>query len=90
LYPNHQVDVWTGQAVSTATTNSNFALETVVAFLPDGITPVYVNVTHPLWIQTSAAIRNFSNILPDGVFDIPEACLPALNALHAPPVSKQQ
>ena len=38
-----EVDVWNGVAVSTSSTTP-FALGTAVGFLPDGVTPAFVNV----------------------------------------------
>ena len=70
-----EVDVWVGDAVSLAKVDNNFALQTTVAFLPDGRTPAFVNVTHPLWIQTSATITNFKSAVPSDSFDIPAVCI---------------
>ena len=68
-----EVDVWSGVAESTSA-STPFALATVVGFLPDGVTPVLVNVSHPLWVQTSAKIDHFSTNVSDSDFGIPDGC----------------
>lgn len=36
--------------------------------------PVLINVSHPLWMTTSARIDNFNATLPEDAFKIPEGC----------------
>ena len=74
LVHGQEVDVWRGRAVSTADTSENFALETDVAFLPDGITPAFVNVTHPLWIQTAAVVQHFTHVVNAADLEVPPQC----------------
>jgi hypothetical protein len=66
------VKVWQGKATSAA---QNYALHTSIAYLADDPTiPVFVNVTHPLWIQTAARIDHFSRNISARAFDIPHSC----------------
>ena len=37
-------------------------------------TPVQVNVSHPLWVQTSAQLEGFTNEIDASVFDVPAEC----------------
>lgn len=70
------VNVWTGVSVSSEkNAGHEYALSTSIAYSTDGeSTPLFVNVTHPLWVQTEARIDKFSHTIDDRVFDIPEGC----------------
>jgi len=66
------VKVWRGKAVSAV---QNYALHTSIAYsAEDPSIPVFVNVSHPLWLQTAARIDNFSRVIDDSVFTIPSSC----------------
>jgi hypothetical protein len=74
-------DVWEGVAVSQNKQGANmqgeddgFALATTIAFSPDHKTPLFVNISHPLWIQTAATITDFTPTAPNSNFDIPASC----------------
>jgi multimeric flavodoxin WrbA len=69
------VVVWKGTAASSLARGQSFNLNTTIAYLrTDGVTPVFVNVSHPLWVQTTAAIENFRRSIDPDVFDIPDSC----------------
>lgn len=68
------VDVWTGTAESTGSGAQPFTLATSVAFLPDGVTPAFVNVSHPLWVQTAASVVDFNTVVSEDVFLVPKGC----------------
>lgn len=71
----HEVDVWKGTASSTGSGGAEpFALGTNVAFFPDGITPAFVNVSHPLWVQTAASFEDFTTDVDNAEFGIPDNC----------------
>jgi len=70
-----EVTVWTGRAQSTAAAGQkSFDLETTIAYSRDGTTPLFVNVSHPLWVQTAARIDGFTNDIDKSHFDIPQGC----------------
>lgn len=75
-----EVDVWAGVSASSSAAQSapgatdTFNLKTVVAFLKDGSTPAFVNVSHPLWVQTAAAVSDYTTDVPSNEFDIPDKC----------------
>lgn len=71
------LQLWRGVAASTDASSANYALSTSLAFRSDG-TPVYVNVTHPLWVQTAAIVEHFSRAVPSDRFDIPDQCMASL------------
>lgn len=66
------VNVWTGRASSQGS-ESAFDLETTVAYNADG-KPLFVNVSHPLWVQTAARIDHFTNDIDQNEFTIPDEC----------------
>jgi len=69
------VYVWKGVAVSSDKEGQSYALSTSVAYgAADLSTPMFVNVTHPLWTQTQATIDYFSHEIDEHDFDIPDAC----------------
>jgi len=65
------VSVWRGKALSK---DSNYALFTSIAYTRDSLVPVFVNVSHPLWIQTAAHIQGFKKEIDFRVFDVPRSC----------------
>jgi len=75
------VVVWKGVAVSSTERNGGqaYALSTSIAYSADDVesaspTPIFVNVTHPLWYQTEARLDRFSRSIDVSDFDIPGAC----------------
>jgi hypothetical protein len=74
-----QAIVWQGKAVSAI---ESFALQTTIAYSAENPSvPIFVNVTHPLWVQTSARISNFSDAISDHAFDIPSKCFAGLQVV---------
>merc|ERR1712187_1062376 len=74
------VIVWSGDAVSSGS-QAQFALNTSIAYsAADGVTPAFVNITHPLWTQTAARIDNFSRHIDPHAFDIPTGCFKTTQA----------
>jgi len=67
------VMVWTGRAESS-TGGESFDLETSIAYSTTDMTPMFVNVSHPLWVETSAQLDQFSNSIETADFDIPDSC----------------
>lgn len=68
------VMVWDGVAVSTGGQEA-FNIKTSIAYTgPDFTIPVFVNVSHPLWVQTQAHIQNFSHNVVSSSFEIPSKC----------------
>ena len=65
------LNVWRGTATSQG--GEHYALSTGLAFTLDG-TPRFVNVSHPLWIQTAARVDGFERSVPDDAFDVPPSC----------------
>jgi len=66
------VKVWRGRAISAL---ENYALRTSIAYSADDLSvPVFVNVSHPLWLQTAARIDHFTHNVDDGSFVIPPSC----------------
>eukprot|EP00404_Azadinium_spinosum_P000849 CAMPEP_0180415716 /NCGR_PEP_ID=MMETSP1036_2-20121128/70_1 /TAXON_ID=632150 /ORGANISM="Azadinium spinosum, Strain 3D9" /LENGTH=603 /DNA_ID=CAMNT_0022420541 /DNA_START=70 /DNA_END=1882 /DNA_ORIENTATION=- len=66
--------LWSGVARSSGQ-GETFPLQTSIAYAAaDATTPLFVNVSHPLWVQTAARIDNFSRSIPPGIFDIPQGC----------------
>ena len=69
------LQVWRGTATAAGSRHGgDFALTTDLGFRLDG-TPVLVNVSHPLWVQTQARVQHFQRSVPTGTFDIPPSCL---------------
>ena len=67
--------VFEGRAQGDKSGGQSFDLETSIAYdLRDSTIPVFVNISHPLWISTRAAISNFRRTVPDGIFDVPQNC----------------
>jgi hypothetical protein len=70
--------VFDGRAQGDKSGGKSFDLETSIAYdARDSTVPVFVNISHPLWISTRAAISNFRRTVPDGIFDVPDNCPPA-------------
>jgi len=67
------VIVWKGRAESS-TNGKSFDLETSIAYSIDEKTPLFVNVSHPLWVQTAARLDGFTNDIDASHFDIPQSC----------------
>ena len=65
--------VWKGRARSSANGKS-FDLETSIAYSINEKTPLFVNVSHPLWVQTAARLDGFTNDIDPSHFDIPQSC----------------
>ena len=69
--------VWTGRAESSTDANESFDLETSVAYTTTAsgaMVPAFVNVSHPLWVQTAARIDHFTNQVDPTAWDVPQAC----------------
>jgi len=67
------VRVWRGRAISA---RDDYALQTSIAYSSvDHSTPLFVNVSHPLWLQTAARIDNFTNSINGSDFAIPTSCI---------------
>ena len=67
--------MWRGLAESDQQRGGQaFALTTDVAFLPDGQTPAFVNVSHPLWVQTAARVDAFTRMVDPHAWDVPDKC----------------
>jgi len=67
--------VYRGRATSTSAGGAPFDLQTDVAYSAvDGVTPTWVNVSHPLWVSTSARIDDYAAAVPPHAFDIPSSC----------------
>jgi len=67
------VRVWRGRAVSA---REDYALQTSIAYSSlDYRTPLFVNVSHPLWLQTAARIDNFTHVINSSDFAIPPSCI---------------
>jgi len=76
------VVVWRGVAVSSEGEGPDYALSTSIAYSADDeVTPVFVNVSHPLWTQTQARIDNFSSQIDFHDFDIPDICFKSATTL---------
>lgn len=67
------VSVWRGRALSS---DGKYALFTSIAYTRDSLhpVPVFVNVSHPLWMQTAAYIQGFKQEIDFHVFDVPDIC----------------
>ena len=74
------ITLWHGTA--TATGGEDFALTTDLAFRKDG-SPAYVNVSHPLWVQTAARVDGYERSVPQGAFDIPSECFKEMREAEA-------
>jgi hypothetical protein len=57
---------------------ASFVPQTDVAFLPGGTTPAFVNVSHPLWIQTAARVQSFSHEIDAAELEVPPDCYKAI------------
>lgn len=69
------VDVWRGRADSTGSGSEPFALATAVAFDPDWAVPMFINVSHPLWVTTAASVEGYStDVNVTEAFAIPIKC----------------
>jgi len=66
------VKVWQGKAISAV---EDYALHTSIGYLAENLSiPVFVNVSHPLWQQSTARIDAFTHDIDDKVFAIPQSC----------------
>merc|ERR1711907_692016 len=50
-----------------------YDLRTSIAYNASG-SPRFVNISHPLWINTVTSVEKFSHLVNASTFDIPEAC----------------
>jgi NAD(P)H dehydrogenase (quinone) len=67
------VRVWRGRAISA---REDYALQTSIAYSSvDHSTPLFVNVSHPLWLQSAARIDNFTRRINNSDFAIPPSCI---------------
>ena len=77
-----------GRAESAPGTSGGktFDLETVISYdAATGTVPMFVSISHPLWVSTAAKIEFFSNIVDDDAFDVPDKCPHASSTPHHPP-----
>lgn len=66
------VIVYSGRSQGTG----SFDLETAIAYdARDGTTPVFVNISHPLWVSTSARIDDFTRNVDMRLLDVPDNCV---------------
>ena len=65
--------VYSGRADSQSSMAS-FDIETTIAYDAETKVPLFVNVSHPLWVQTAARIEGFSNSINQTDFNIPGGC----------------
>jgi hypothetical protein len=76
----HDVDVWTGRAQSATAGRQSFDLETSIAYAHahggarNATVPMFVNVSHPLWVSTQASVEGFSNDVDSNAWDPPSSC----------------
>jgi len=74
-----QAIVWQGRSVNAV---EQFALQTRIAYsIESPSVPIFVNVSHPLWVQTSARIDSFSHVIDNDAFDIPAKCFAGLQVV---------
>ena len=73
------LNIWRGTATAESSTE-HYSISTDLAFDLDG-TPRFVNVSHPLWVQTAARIDGFVREAPDSVFEVPHECFKEMEAI---------
>ena len=55
--------------------DDSFDLETTISYdAATGKIPLYVNISHPLWVTTAAKLEDFSTVVDDSDFAIPAKC----------------
>ena len=60
---------------SASSRSEPFALATSVAFDPDWAVPMFINVSHPLWVTTAASVEGYStDVNVTEAFAIPLKC----------------
>jgi NAD(P)H dehydrogenase (quinone) len=71
-----EVMLWQGTAMNAGSVSrGHFSIKTSIAYSANEESiPVFVNVSHPLWMQTSASIEDFRRDIDPQVFDIPSKC----------------